>query len=256
MVVINGIHRAAGLIPRAVKEGVFIRLQLLDVHGRVLCHYNISRCIFMVVCSSAVTDLKGEDVRRRIEIVAADVVVQRMIDGEGTGVVVIDNPAIVSCRSGIVRIPLVDKIVVVHGLQVEFGLVGRCDEHVQVRDIVHVVRGRRDADVTGVLDFGIGLDHGFGIPGHYIVLTGYLQHGLEVVAAQDGDIQFDVIPCVGVHLQAGAGDLVVELLLAGFRALGVQIGPRDHQFDERFAFIAVVPGLGIGIEGGAGVPVI
>ena len=65
-----------------------------------------------------------------------------------------------------------------------------------------------------------------------------------------------MVPCVSIHLQAGARDLVVELLLAGRHTLVVKIGPWNDKLDERLAFVTGVPALGIGVERWAGVPVV
>ena len=63
-----------------------------------------------------------------------------------------------------------------------------------------------------------------------------------------------MIPGVGVHIQAWAGHLVVELLLSGLLALLVQVCPWHHQLDEGLALVAMVPALRIRVERGAVVP--
>ena len=242
---------AAVYVCGSVHIDISVGFLRFDVHGRILCDHDITGGVGVVV---GVADFEGEHVWRRVETVAGDVVVHRMVNGERTAFVIVGDPVVVARSGGIVRIAVVHVVVIVHRFKVQFSVVRRGDDCVEPGGVVHVVAVRRGADVAGILDFSIGLHYGLGVPGHHVVLPCYLQHRLEVVAAEDGHIQFDMIPGIGIHTQSRAGHLVVELLLSGLLALLVQVCPGHHQLDEGFALVAVVPALRIRVERGAVVP--
>ena len=115
-------------------------------------------------------------------------------------------------------------------------------------------------EIAGIADIGVLDHHALVLPIIDVAFDRVNQHvGIVGIGPQHTHINIVVIPVVpgkGVHEFSAAAvlgdeDLVVKLLLEGFDTMLVILLPQPgkHQLQVGFAFLAVLPGLGIHIGG-------